>query len=196
MRKKTIVLAAAGLAAIGLAAAAVPGAAHEGWRGGGEHGWRGSGGHSTGMIHRMGRRGGHMAFAMYLFETYDTDGDGRITREEIDAVRTDRFTRFNADGSEGLSLEEFEGLWLEQRRPRMVRAFQRFDRDGDGVVTVEEFERPVARMMLMLDRNRDGALSLEDRGRGRGMRGMRGDDIPTMAPDVAPDDDDEEDTAQ
>lgn len=122
-----------------------------------------------------GRMGGGM-MGERLMERYDTNGDGRVTREEVDAVQTERFA---GAGDDGMSISEFEALYNREHRERMVRAFQRLDRDGDGQVTREEFDGTVDRMFSRFDRNDDGALSREDmppRGERRGWGGHgRGD---------------------
>lgn len=111
-----------------------------------------------------------------LREAYDRDGDGAVTQAEVDAARAERFAAFDPDQSGDLSLEEYEALWLDAMRERMVRRFQRHDADGDGVVTTEEFQRRTATMVERRDRTGDGALTIEDararhgRGGGRGPR--------------------------
>jgi Ca2+-binding EF-hand superfamily protein len=92
---------------------------------------------------------------MEMFEQFDRDDDGRVTRAEAEQFRNDRLARFDADGNGRLSLDEYRALWMDAMNIAMVRAFQRHDVDGDGAVTVEEFARPVERMFAHLDRNRD-----------------------------------------
>lgn len=98
-----------------------------------------------------------------LIERFDTNKDGKITKEEIDAVQVERFKGAAGDGNAAMSLTEFETLYNAEHRERMVRAFQRLDRDGDGQVTKEEFDRMSSMMLTRMDRNGDGALSPEDR---------------------------------
>ena len=102
-------------------------------------------------------------------ERYDTNKDGQISQQEIDQNRTAWHIEFDVDKDLGLTLQEFERLWLKARHVRMVREFQLFDRDGDGKVTVEEYKRPLAEIVERRDRNGDGVLSKEDRPR-RGAR--------------------------
>jgi hypothetical protein len=52
----------------------------------------------------------------------------------VDAVRAERFAQFDEDGDDVLDLQEYEALWLDAMRTRMVRAFQRLDIDGDAQV--------------------------------------------------------------
>ncbi|WP_349360012.1 hypothetical protein [Stappia sp.] len=121
-----------------------------------------------------GKRGGMMTH-------YDTDGDGTVTPQEIAAARAALFgdADQNADGA--LSLDEFESVWVAMADGRMVRMFQRLDRDGDLTITEAEATRPTANLVARMDRNGDGVLSIEDRSRrgwkdrdGKGRDGMRG----------------------
>lgn len=133
-------------------------------RGDGNRGFHG-GGHGGPGMGRM------------MMERFDTNDDGRITQEEIDAAQTERFAAGNADGNQTMSIEEFEPLFNREHREQMVRAFQRLDRDGDGQVTREEFDSRTAGLVQRMDRNGDGALTLEDRQeRGHGWRRWFGGD--------------------
>ncbi len=109
-----------------------------------------------------GPRGGR---AMMMLQQFDADGNGALTRAEIEAVRDDAYDRFDADGDGALTLDEFEGYWAEFSRPRMVDRFQQFDEDGDGRITAAEVDERIDRMFAWGDRNDDGELSPEDRRR-------------------------------
>jgi Ca2+-binding EF-hand superfamily protein len=146
-RKRTILIAtAAGVALLG-AAGAVSAQ--------GDHGKRGFQRHHAGMER--------------MIERLDADKDGTITREEVTARRDKSLGQYDADRNKTLSLKEFEGLWAEHTRDRMVRAFQRLDRDGNGQVTAEELDRPMSRMFSRMDRDSDGKITAEE------MRPRRGD---------------------
>ncbi|MEK9946444.1 MAG: hypothetical protein VW999_10710 [Alphaproteobacteria bacterium] len=111
-----------------------------------------------------GMRGHHAAHGggTNLLETFDTNGDGQLTQAEIDGFRAERLAKFDTDGNGTLNLQEYEALWLDAFRERMVDAFQRHDDDGDGIVTTEEFNDPYANMVARMDRNDDGILSGEE----------------------------------
>jgi len=109
------------------------------------------------MHHARGHHGG-----ANLLETFDAIGDGQLTQAEIDAFRASRLAAFDADKDGKLSLSEYQALWLDAYRERMVDEFQRHDDDGDALVTVEEFSEPFARLVSRLDRNGDGVVTGEE----------------------------------
>ena len=112
-------------------------------------------------------RHGHGGMMRGFMERYDTNKDGKVTQQEIDANRTEWFGKFDADKNGSLNLKEFETLWLEAHRKQMVREFQRLDPNGDAGVTLDEYKEPLSRIVANRDRNGDGAISKEDR-RGKG----------------------------
>ena len=118
-------------------------------------------GHGMGFLAK--RHFGLMA--MEMFDSSDTDGDGKLTQAEIDQVRNDRHAVHDANADGKLGLEEFAGLWRETTRPLTVRAFQMLDTDGDAVITRSEYDRPLANIVERLDRDGDGRLSQNDRRR-------------------------------
>lgn len=138
-----------------------------------------------------GRRGGgrHGARMMRHLQTFDANGDGAVTQAEIDQFRQDQISQFDADNNGTLSLEEYQALWLDQMRERMVDAFQRHDDDGSGEVTPEEFNERFSGLVERLDRNGDGQLSRDDRrGKRRGEPAQRpaAQADETSAPETAP----------
>ncbi|MEM7223058.1 MAG: hypothetical protein AAF495_08785 [Pseudomonadota bacterium] len=143
MRTRTKFLtAAAATLAIGGVAIAGAGVAYSGK--GGHHGGR------------------HMGM---MLEFYDADGDGKLTQVELDNGRSEQLVTFDTDGDQQLTLEEYEALWLDAMRSRMVDRFQHLDEDGDGVVTLVEYTEPMSDLVARKDRNGDGALSREDKKR-------------------------------
>ncbi len=97
-----------------------------------------------------------------ILETFDADGDGILKQAEVDQFRTDRLAKFDTNGDGQLTLEEYQALWLDAMRERMVDAFQRLDDDGDALVTREEFLEPFAQLVERLDRDADGTVTQEE----------------------------------
>jgi hypothetical protein len=110
--------------------------------------------------HRMGMMGplGHE-----MLSNVDTDNDGALSQEEIDAAVNARFTEFDANADGKLGLEEFQALFAEITRPISVRAFQFLDPDGDAAIAKAELDERFGSAVAHFDRNDDGMLSPEDR---------------------------------
>jgi hypothetical protein len=120
--------------------------------------------------HGRGHGGG-----AWLFENFDANDDGRLTQVEIEQVRESQLAEFDADGNGSLSLEEYQALWLDAMRERMVDRFQAHDDDGDGLVTAEEFGERFDGIVSHLDDDGDGEVTMEEL-RSRYRDRDRGDD--------------------
>ena len=129
----------------------------------GQHGAR----HGMHDQHGDGHAGhGGKIRLMQMIESYDANGDGSVSQDEIDQFRADRLHKFDTNGDGKLSLDEYQALWLDAMRERMVDQFQAHDDDGDGLVTVEEFDDRTSHLVMMRDRNGDGVLNMDDLRRG------------------------------
>ena len=148
MRTRTKAILAVGALALGTTG--MVGASLADGRGG--HGYHGHGHHGGWSGARSER----------MFEQFDANGDGVITQVEIDEVRSSRLAEFDADNDGSLTLEEYQVLWMDAMRPRMVDQFQAHDDDGDGRVTVEEFGERYSSLVPRLDRNDDGQVTEDD----------------------------------
>jgi len=93
-----------------------------------------------------------------MFDQLDADGDGRVSRAEMETYRAERLRSADRNGDGRLDPQEFETFWLEVTRPMRIRAFQFLDADGDGVVGAAEVQRPSDRMFMRMDRDGDGYL--------------------------------------
>jgi hypothetical protein len=121
-------------------------------------------------------RHGHMGMmhgiGLDMLQKLDTNADGGLSQEEIDAAVNARFSEFDANKDGKLALVEFEALWADLTRPVAVRAFQFLDPDGDAAVSKEELDDRFGAVVARWDHNDDGVLSRDDRrhhrGRGHG----------------------------
>ena len=114
-------------------------------------------GHHGGPFHMM---------ADEMLGSVDTNSDGALSQDEIDAAVTARYAAFDANKDGKLSLDEFQLLWADLTRPIAVRAFQFLDPNGDGLVERTEVDKRFGCLVARLDRNNDAKLSPEDRPHG------------------------------
>jgi len=132
---------------------------HEGY-----HGQHGSNQGMSGYGKHRGHhgKGRHMKRGMHLFENFDANGDDKVTQDEIDKVRQEKLSKYDSDKDGKLNLKEYEALWMEFMRERMVDRFQALDSDGDALVTSEEFEKRTANIVNYLDTNDDQVVSRDE----------------------------------
>ena len=109
-----------------------------------------------------GMMGGFGELRREMLKNVDTNGDGALSQEEINAAVNSRFAEFDADKNGSLSLTEFEALWAEITKPVAVRAFQFLDPDGDAAVSKAELDDRFSNIVSRMDRNHDGVLSAAD----------------------------------
>lgn len=150
-RSTKFVLAA--VAALGVAAVAVPVIAQQAQM---QHG--GMMGDGMGM---MGMMGGAQSYAM---ATFDTNKDGTLSPEEMTAGIKAELKTYDTDANGSLSLEEFAVMHAAHTRPMTVRAFQMHDADGDAQVTEAEMAAMAAMMQDHMGGQQDGMP-----GMGKGM---------------------------
>ena len=120
-----------------------------------------------------------------MLRRLDTDRDGKITREEMEARVTERFKRMDLTsdgritdddlppmlrGRDFLSREvgarrghHRGGQRQRGRGRRMMRHLSGADTDKDGVVTLQELQDKASKRFERFDRNKDGSLDKTDR---------------------------------
>lgn len=111
----------------------------------------------------------------------DTDGDDRLTSEEMPEQMRRRFDRMDQNGDGYVEPSEIEAMMQRGfgRRGGPGAMMQR-DADGDGKLSMEEVPPPMQQRFEQLDANADGFLDQEElsamRGRGGGPGGPGGGD--------------------
>lgn len=134
--------------------------------------------------------GRHGAPQMRLgFDEIDTDGDGRITPDEMAARMQARFDGADSNGDGLLSREELVTHMMERRAERMGayadHMIERHDADGDGQLGPQEMQgHRSGTMMDRIDADGDGAVSRAEfddwhsarADRHHGMKGHHADD--------------------
>ena len=98
------------------------------------------------------------------FEEVDTNADGILTVEELQAEREARFAVTDTDGNGALSRAEIEARMLANQDERRVkfldRMFDRRDANDDGQLTLDEMAAGrTAKMFERADADGDGQIS-------------------------------------
>ena len=100
------------------------------------------------------------------FATLDTNGDGQLTLEELQAQRATRFDTADTDGDGALSLAELEAVQSERAAAHAARILARLDADDSGALTLDEMggNRPdrTGRIFERLDADADGVISIDE----------------------------------
>ena len=102
-----------------------------------------------------------------MVEKLDTNGDGNITKAEVDAHKAGRFAEADANGDGSVTAAELsafaEAERAERRERRQAEMFKRLDTDGNGSVSEAEFLARPDRMFERADANGDGVVTAEER---------------------------------
>tara|TARA_Y100001951_G_scaffold100959_1_gene105127 strand:+ start:139 stop:648 length:510 start_codon:yes stop_codon:yes gene_type:complete len=103
------------------------------------------------------------ARAERMLERFDTNSDGVISTDEIEAMKAERFSQSDANGDGSLTLAELEAWKEAEREARMQarkeRMFARRDTNGDGVISIDEFETRGMSMFERVDADGDGEIT-------------------------------------
>lgn len=114
------------------------------------------------------------------FEKVDTNGDGKITQDEMQARAAARFGEADSDGDGAISRDEMLSRVSARAEQRVDRMMRRMDADGDGKVSQAEMQQMrdnrMGRMIERMDTDGDGALSKEEfaQGHRKGHHGRMG----------------------
>ncbi|CAL4196181.1 unnamed protein product [Meganyctiphanes norvegica] len=126
------------------------------------------------------------------FETFDEDGDGRITPGEVESVMNslrmvitskdqvlDMIREVDTNGNGSIDLQEFTTMLSQNMEEgetlgNLKEAFAEFDINGDGFITVEELKKVLENLgetvtdekadefIREVDANGDGRISYDE----------------------------------
>jgi Ca2+-binding EF-hand superfamily protein len=102
---------------------------------------------------------------MFDFATLDANKDGKITKDELEAAKTARFTAADTNKDGKLSVEELtaarDAMIAKRKEDRLAQMIKRFDKDGDGMISEAEMPSPpnADKMFDRIDTDKDGAIS-------------------------------------
>lgn len=113
---------------------------------------------AKGRFHRMGER---------AFERADTNSDGAITLEEVNARMRERLSQADSDGDSAVTKAEIITAIEQQADHRRAKRYSgtiadqlvyRLDLDDNGSVTLEEVENRAGKLFALMDFNDDGKV--------------------------------------
>lgn len=115
-------------------------------------------------VKRHGMRG-----APFEFSDVDLNGDGQLSRDELEAHAKARFEAADTNGDGVLSADELAAQTSQERQERMVKRTERMikkrDTNGDGVLSFDEMQPTgdrFERMMKHMDANGDGVITEDE----------------------------------
>lgn len=124
-----------------------------------------------------------------LFDTIDSDKDGKLSLAELEAYRAAEFKAADTNADGALDAEELAARELARFQERLADRTQRMidnkDNDGNGSLSADEIGKgPAEDNFARIDTDNDGMISKEEakaamkrhKKRGHGDMGMMGDE--------------------
>lgn len=98
------------------------------------------------------------------FEELDIDGDGQVTLTEITQQRMQKFTAADTNGDGRLSVEEMQAAAQVRANAHVTRMFEKHDANADGVLSEDELPKPrrADKMFKRIDADGNGAISEQE----------------------------------
>lgn len=142
---------------------------------------------ATSVIATAHDRGGKFGGPEAMIEKFDANGDGAITKAEIQEAAAARFAQADTNGDGVLSAEEMtaaaQARSAKATGDRVAKRIEKLDTNGDGQLSLDEMQaRGTERLDRMFDRadaDGDGTLTLAELQEMKskfGRHGKRGDD--------------------
>lgn len=100
--------------------------------------------------------------AAMMIERIDTDGDGAISRAEMEAHHAARFEAADTNNDGGISFEEMQAARERRAAEHAQRMFARMDANGDGVITPDEQGEREHDPFARLDADGDGLITADE----------------------------------
>lgn len=98
-----------------------------------------------------------------MFEAFDLNADGQVTREEVDQFRADRFAEVDTDGDGTVTEDEFVAHAQARAAERAAERFGALDADGDGALGPDVLASTQrGDMFTRLDQNGDGVITEDE----------------------------------
>lgn len=111
-------------------------------------------------------RGGPAQYLLDAFDRIDSDGNGQLSKAEIEAAHQARFKAADTDGDGFLGQAELTALLQKEVAERAARMMARRDANGDGKLSPQEMgpaaglaEGMRERMFARMDADGNGELS-------------------------------------
>jgi len=107
-------------------------------------------------------KSGDSASVSRTFSLLDTNGDGKISLDEIRAEQARLIAAADLDGDGKLSVDEFRrrGWWFQKLHTTTL--FDLMDANGDQSLTADEIANPSARWFKRYDKDADGGVTTEE----------------------------------
>ncbi len=96
-----------------------------------------------------------------MMERFDTNSDGRISKDEAPEALWERLSQLDGNGDGTIEASEWPKFGAKGRGDRRKALFSHADRDGDGKISSEEAGERWERLSK-LDKNGDGAIEMSE----------------------------------
>lgn len=114
-----------------------------------------------------GRSGGK------FFAQFDTNHDGKVTRDEFNAVLAQEFAQA-AGSAPAMNQQQYIAFRMKDLRQKTDQMFHRYDWNGDGKLSLEEYAAPERSRFEYADTDGSGTILCGSRGRGSSRQSNNG----------------------